>query len=140
MPRIITALILLPLVLGAIWFGATDHVYALFSVCALLVAHEWAALSGLQQGAARAVYVVLVAVVLAAAWLALAQPQLALLLFGASALWWLWALRLLLGFPASVPQAPAQPVMYGLGLLLIVLWTLMLLMMIRLLIVLWVQF
>lgn len=120
LPRIITALILLPLVLGAIWFGETDHVYALFGVCALLVAHEWAALSGLQQGAARVAYVALVALVLAAAWWALAQPQAALLLFGASALWWLWALRLLLGFPGSVPRAPTRNLMYGLGLLLIV--------------------
>lgn len=120
LPRLITALILLPLVLGAIWMATPPALYGLFSVAALLVANEWAALMGYQGSAARASYVLLVGVALALLWWLPARETVMLVLFAASLLWWLWALVLIRGYPESLPAIPSRPLLGALGLLMIV--------------------
>ncbi|WP_295390821.1 phosphatidate cytidylyltransferase [uncultured Thiodictyon sp.] len=83
--RTLTAFILGPLVLGAVlWLPAPG--FALFMALVVLIgAWEWAALSGVEARAARAAYVVLVAVGLGVLWL---QPQWRPWLVAAGAAWW----------------------------------------------------
>ena len=119
--RVITALVLLPIVLGAIWFAPTPWLYALFSGAALLAAWEWTAMMGLPQSAEAAGrrwgYVLLSAGVLAAAWMARAAwPWFAAL----GVLWWLCALCLMPGFPGNLQRH--RPGVPALGLLGQVLW------------------
>ena len=119
--RVITALVLLPIVLGAIWFAPTPWLYALFSGAALLAAWEWTAMMGLPQSAEAAGrrwgYVLLSAGVLAAAWMARAAwPWFAAL----GVLWWLCALCLMPGFPGNLQRH--RPGVPALGLLGQLLW------------------
>ncbi|MDR3416734.1 MAG: phosphatidate cytidylyltransferase [Nevskia sp.] len=116
--RVITALILLPLVLGAIWYAGPAGLYLLFGAAALLAAWEWTALMGLGQAAAqRVLYLLLSAAVLAAAWLVRAAwPWIA----GAGVLWWLCALCLFPGFPGNLQRH--RPGAVALGLVGQVLW------------------
>ena len=88
--RLITALVLLPLLLGLVGFAPTVWVYAAFSVVAVLAAREWAALChwGRQPGAARR-YAAVVAVVLVAAWWAPARGLWLPWLLALAALHWL---------------------------------------------------
>lgn len=110
--RVITALLLLPLVLGPIIFLPTIWVYALFSVIALLAAWEWSALMGLASRAARAGYLLLVAGALALGWW-LDAIGFGLWLLAAGAAWWLYAVGLVLGFPENFRQRPWGPVAMG---------------------------
>lgn len=120
LPRLITALILLPLVLGAIWMADAAALYGLFSVAALLVANEWAALIGYGKNPARATYVAVTGLILAGLWFVPARDTVLLALFGASVVWWLWALHLIRGYPESLPETPAPMKLAALGLLMIV--------------------
>lgn len=119
LPRLITALILLPLVLGAIWFAPASGLYALFSVAALLVANEWAALMGLSQARQRAAYVAVTGGVLALLWFVPNSQMVITVLMGIAILWWLYATHLILGYPERLPQTPTRPVMGTLGLLML---------------------
>lgn len=119
--RVITALALLPIVLGAVWFAPAPWLYALFSGVALLAAWEWTAMMGLPQTAEAAgrrwAYVALSAVVLGLAWLARAAwPWFAAL----GVAWWLCALFLMPGFPGNLQRH--RPGIAVLGLLGQVLW------------------
>lgn len=117
--RVITALVLLPIVLGAVWFAPQPWLYLLFSGAGLLAAWEWTAMMGLPQTATarRWGYVLLSAVVLAGAWFArLAWPWFAVV----SVLWWLCALLLMPGFPGNLQRH--RPGIAALGLLGQVLW------------------
>jgi phosphatidate cytidylyltransferase len=117
--RVITALVLLPIVLGAIWFAPTPWLYGLFGCAGLLAAWEWTAMMGLPPAAAglRWAYLVLSAAVLAGAWLARAYwPFIA----AVSLAWWLMALFLIPGFPGNLQKL--KPGALALGLLGQVLW------------------
>lgn len=103
--RVITALLLLPLVLGPIIFLPTPWVYTVFSVIALLAAWEWSALMGLVSRAARAAYVLLIAAALASGWL-LDQRGGGIWLLLAGACWWVQAFSLVLGFPDNFRRRP----------------------------------
>lgn len=96
--RLITALILLPLVLAAIWYAPSPWLYALFSLIGLLAADEWTRLMGVSPDSMfRWAYVLVSALVLAVIW-PLRQtlwPWLA----GASVLWWLLVLWWISGYP-----------------------------------------
>lgn len=118
--RLITALVLLPLVLAAIWFAPAPWLYAILSVAGVLAGWEWA---GLMKWAKpqRAIYAALTAAVLAAAWFAPARASWMPWLLGLACLWWIYACTLLRGFPENLQQRPIPPVlMAGLGLVLIV--------------------
>jgi phosphatidate cytidylyltransferase len=111
--RLITALVLLPLLLGAIWF-------ALFCLVGGLMAWEWAALMGLAARLARGVYVASMLLLLALLWW---LPQRAVWLpwlLALAAVWWLYALWLFRGFPQNLQRRPlGRPVMALLGYLMV---------------------
>ena len=119
MQRVITALVLLPLLLALIWFAPTPWLYAVLSAAGVLIAWEW---SGLIPGATdkprRYAYLIITAAMLAFVWAMPMQAQ--IWLFGAAALWWVCAFFLLRGFPQNLHRHPPTPVaMAALGLLLI---------------------
>ena len=114
--RVITALILLPLVLAAIWFLAPPWLYLVFSGAGLIGAWEWTGMMGLPQqgpGAGRRwLYLGLTALALAGAWaLHGCWPWLA----AASVAWWLFALFLIPGFPGNLQRK--RPGVAALGVL-----------------------
>ncbi len=110
--RVITALLLLPLVLGPIIFLPTVWVYCVFSVIGLIAAWEWGGLMGLQTSARRYAYVALVAMVLTLTWYA-DEHGLGLWILIAGALWWGNALSLIAGFPANFARRPWSSVKLG---------------------------
>lgn len=118
--RVITALVLLPIVLGACWFAPPPLLYLLFSGVGLLAAWEWTALMGLPAEAAgrRWAYLLLSAAVFALAWLARAWwPWIAAL----SLAWWLFAgFFLMPGFPGNLQRR--RPGIAALAVLGQVLW------------------
>ena len=118
MQRVITALILLPVLLGAIWFAPTPWLYAVFSAAGLLIAWEWTGLMGWSgQAMRRYAYVAVTALVLLGVWL---LPVLRTPLFGVAVLWWIVAFLLLPGFPQNFQRhPPTSAAMGALGLLLI---------------------
>jgi phosphatidate cytidylyltransferase len=102
--RVITALVLLPLVLGAVWYLPQQWLYLVFSVVGLLGAWEWTGMMRLASVPARCAYLLLVAAALAGAWLVpaawwpwIALPNLA---------WWLLVLFLIPGFPGNFERNP----------------------------------
>lgn len=117
--RVVTALLLLPLVLGTIVFLPTAWVYCVFSFIGLLAAWEWSALMGLQTQLGRFAYVILVAAAVALAWYA--QASYGVWILAAGALWWLYALSLLPGFPGNFAARPWSATKLGAaGLLMLV--------------------
>ena len=68
--RVITALILLPLILGPIFYFPTHWLYVFLCLPGLIGAWEWTALMGLTVSTTRYAYLALVAAFLALAWLA----------------------------------------------------------------------
>jgi phosphatidate cytidylyltransferase len=96
--RIITALILLPIVLGG-FFLLEGAWFALFiGAVVSLGAWEWARLAGLEAQPQRVIYAAVVAALLFGAW---QVPTLAPWLLGAAVLWWLAATLLVLSYPDS---------------------------------------
>ncbi|MGB0954486.1 MAG: phosphatidate cytidylyltransferase [Panacagrimonas sp.] len=68
MQRIATAAVLLPLLIGAIWFLPTPQLYIVLSAAGLLVAWEWSGLCGWSSANHRIAYLVLITASLAFAW------------------------------------------------------------------------
>lgn len=118
--RVLTALVLLPLLLAAVWYAPTPWLYALFSGVGLLMAWEWAALMGLaQRRGARWAYVALTGALLALAWTVPQREALLPWLLGAAGVWWLGAIVVLARFPANFERhRPGLVAMSALGLLL----------------------
>ncbi len=110
--RVITALVLLPLVLGACWYAPPLWLYLIFGGAGLLGAWEWTAMMGLQSPPARYAYLLLTAAALAGAWLVrawwpwIAAPSLA---------WWIFTFFLIPGFPGNLQRN--KPPLPALGLL-----------------------
>ena len=110
--RVITALILAPLVILAVWWLPTDKLALLVGLTVVIGAWEWARLSGITQLVGQLLYSLVVALLLVvvtrylpAAWI--------FWLIGASALWWLMALLRLTRYrgEAEMPGfAPLQAV------------------------------
>jgi phosphatidate cytidylyltransferase len=120
LPRVLTALILLPLLLAAIFGLPTPAFFSVLSVVGAIAGWEWAGFMGWQRPRARLVYAALVAVTLALAWLTMQTLGGVLWLCVAALLWWLVAFALVLKFPASFPRGPWPAArMAPLGLLLI---------------------
>ena len=87
--RILTALLLAPLVVAAVLLLSSVQVAALFGLVLLLGAYEWGRLSGLGAPLACSLHILAVAAAMGASLFLLRQPKLELWLFGATALWWL---------------------------------------------------
>lgn len=118
--RVLTALVLLPLLLAAIFLLPTPRLYAVFCLVGLAAAWEWTALMGLNALGQRLAYLLAIALALAAAWRLNALSWGVPALCGLALVWWLYAFRLVRGFPANFPDGPWPPArMAPLGLLLI---------------------
>lgn len=105
--RVVTALVLLPLLLAAIWFLPSPVLYAVFCGVGLLAAWEWTALMGLGAPSRRAAYVLAAGATLAAAWLLQRLPHGPAALAAVSLAWWLYALLFLMpGFPQNLERRP----------------------------------
>lgn len=117
--RVLTALVLLPLLLGAIWYLPPAGLYAVFCVVGLIAGWEWGGLMGTRATAAiRAAFVASCALAMAAVWF---LREYALWFCVAAALWWLYALVLVRGYPTNFERArPGLPTMWLIGLLLLV--------------------
>ncbi|PTU32166.1 phosphatidate cytidylyltransferase [Stenotrophobium rhamnosiphilum] len=119
MQRVITALLLLPVLLGMIWFAPTPWLYVFFSAAGLMIAWEWTGLmrwSG--HSAKRYLYVAAMAIVLFAVWAAPIEYR--PWLFGVAAVWWVFSFILVSGFPQNFQRHPPSDIaMSLLGLLLI---------------------
>lgn len=120
LPRVLTALVLLPLLLAAIFGLSTPAFFSVLSVVGAIAGWEWAGFMGWPQPRARLAYAALVAVTLALTWLATQSLGGVLWLCVAALLWWLLAFALVLRFPGSFPHGPWPALrMAPLGLLLI---------------------
>ena len=114
--RIITALILLPIVLGG-FFGLTGAAFALFTGSVIaLGAWEWAQLAGYSAPKTRVGYACGVALLLLALY---CQPLLAhwVLIIGVA--WWLLAVFLVLNYPSSRSFWAWRPLALSIGLVLL---------------------
>lgn len=118
--RVVTALLLLPLLLGAIFYAPTPWLYVILSVAGLLIAWEWTGIMGMTANTSqRVLYLLLTAGLLVAGWQLPAAMR--SVLFAVACLWWLLALVLLPGFPGNFQRHPPAKFLLGLlGLLLIV--------------------
>lgn len=120
LPRVLTALVLLPLLLAAIFGLSTPHLYLALCGVGVLAAWEWCGFMGLTGFAPRAVFAAAMATVLAGVWWLSAGAANALILALVSLLWWGVAFVLVVRFPASFPKgAWGVGRMAPLGLLLI---------------------
>ncbi|WP_420468629.1 phosphatidate cytidylyltransferase [Panacagrimonas sp.] len=119
--RVLTALVLLPMLLAAVWFLEPPALYAVFCVAGLLAMWEWAGLMGAPASTTtgRAVVVAICAVALLVAWF---FRQHAVWVLAAALLWWLYVLLALLrGYPENFQHArPQASAMLGFGLLMVV--------------------
>jgi len=118
--RVITAVLLLPVVIWCVFFAPGTSTFAAFAAAIVMVAAwEWTAMLGWQQMALRAGYVLLVVVAL----IALRLPQLAELaptLYMLSVGFWLLALRMVRGYPANTKWWARPALLLPLGFLLLV--------------------
>lgn len=91
--RVLTAIILVPLLLAALFYLPLPWLTALFGLVTAAAAWEWAGLAGLQRFASRIAYVVMLLLFAVPALIAMPlQHDLAVPLLAAAGLWWLWAL------------------------------------------------
>lgn len=113
--RVITALVLLPIVLGAV-FGLDRLPFAIVAgVFFILAGWEWAAMMGKVSLTVRLAWVAALAVVMAAA--EYFQPA---WLLNAIPVWWLLALVLVVGYPGNARAWYRPALMALVGLLLLV--------------------
>ena len=114
--RVITALVLLPLILVPIFTFPTHWLFVFLSAVGLIAAWEWTALMGLTAPAARIAYLGLVAMALVAAWL-MGTIGLGVWVVMFGAIWWGNALSLVAGYPVNfrlTPPGTARMAFYGL--------------------------
>lgn len=116
--RVVTALVLLPLLLAAIWYLPPPALYAVFCGAGLLAAWEWGGLMVPTSAPVRGAYAALCAACMAAAWF---LREHALWFFVAAALWWVYAVVLVAQYPANFQKARPGPIAMGvMGLVLLV--------------------
>lgn len=118
--RVITALVLLPLLIAAIWYLSPAGLYLVFCAAGLIAAWEWGGLINPGPGSTRTrlSFVVVCALALAAAWFG---REYALLACAGAALWWLYSLRLILAYPDNFAAGRPGALSMGLiGLLMLV--------------------
>jgi len=107
--RVITALILAPLVISAVWWLPTDRLALLVGLVVVIGAREWAQLSGITQLGGQLFYSLMVLLLLVAIALYLPAEWMPWVI-GLSVLWWLAVLIRLYRFqggaeaPGFVPQ------------------------------------
>jgi phosphatidate cytidylyltransferase len=103
--RVITALLLAPFVLAAIFFLPQKGMAVVLAVLVAAGAWEWSAFAGLTRSSAKLGYVVAVLALVAAIWFgAINKPQIVLY---AALTWWLVALCWVLMWPGAVNSPSA---------------------------------
>jgi len=118
--RILTALVLIPLVLWCIFGDATGKQFAAFAGAIVLVgAWEWTALMRWSDKAARAGFVLAVAISLVATSF-FVIPAVKLALYATSALFWLVAVRGVVFYPESAVIWAKSAVLVPVGLILLI--------------------
>ncbi|MBO8085265.1 MAG: phosphatidate cytidylyltransferase [Marichromatium sp.] len=115
--RTLTALALVPLVIGAVLWLPTPLFALVLAGVIGVGAWEWAALAGVAGQRLRALYPLLVGGAMALLW---PFPQGLFWLAIASALWWLWQIRRLLSMRRIVPAAGVDGRLLAVGLLVLV--------------------
>jgi phosphatidate cytidylyltransferase len=105
--RIITALILAALVLGALFWLPAKITAAVITLLMLAGAWEWAAFPGLKQPLARLAYVAVIAACIAFVWSQGTDSPRADQLLSAALIWWLVALVWIATMPGTVNRASA---------------------------------
>ncbi len=117
--RVLTALLLAPLVMGAVLWLPTSWLALLMALFVAMAAWEWSALAGVEARLARTGYVVLMLLCLPLVWL-LAPGAWHAFILALAALWWL-VLALRLTLIQRIDQAPPlEPSLLVLGALLLV--------------------
>ncbi|MFT4045451.1 MAG: phosphatidate cytidylyltransferase [Solimonas sp.] len=120
MQRVLTALVLLPILLALVWFAPTPWLYLALSGVGLVMAWEWTAFMGLTSPAQRWPYVAAAAAVLAATWYSPVNgPALGTALLPVAVVWLLMPLRLRAYSRAPAQSRVAAPVMALAGLVMI---------------------
>jgi phosphatidate cytidylyltransferase len=94
--RIITALLLIPIVIAAVFFLPPLSFLSLAMLVILLAAWEWARLSGLEHALSKGLYLALLATALLGA---IFVPIYIIIAIGI--IWWLFALFLLIAYPKA---------------------------------------
>lgn len=108
--RVLTALILIPCVLGLVWLAPPVVLPAVFAGIAMLGAWEWAFIMNLTGPAARLAYTLAVLGIVLSGWLWLRAGGSALPVLVAGALWWLAAMACLAAFVRN-PAKPMPPLL-----------------------------
>jgi phosphatidate cytidylyltransferase len=99
--RVLTALVLAPLVLWGIW-AAPGLIFAIgLAVIFLLAGWEWARLSGYTGNLARLVYVAVLVLAMVALYAGLAVVNLALVVLVCGLMWWTLALMSVIAYPEA---------------------------------------
>jgi phosphatidate cytidylyltransferase len=105
--RVITALVLAPLVLFVVLWAPAELTAAVLTMLVVAAAWEWSAFPGFVHRTARLLYVAFVSMCLGAAWvLGVHRPELDIVLYIALA-WWLAAFVWILAAPGSVNRSTA---------------------------------
>lgn len=105
--RLITALILIPLIIGDILYFSPESLAAILSIFVLIGAWEWAGLCGWQQRIKRAIYTVFMGICLILSYLCLQRlPQTSIYILLVSCCWWLIGLRWVLYYQSGYNKMP----------------------------------
>lgn len=118
--RVVTALVLLPLLIAAIAYLPPHWLYAVFCGAGLIAAWEWAGLMGPggTRLPVRAAFVASCAVAMLLGWFLRAY---AFWVCAAAAVWWIFAIMLVRGYPGNFARSrPGLGAMWLIGLLLVV--------------------
>jgi phosphatidate cytidylyltransferase len=119
--RIITALVLVPIVIWCVFFAPTLWAFRFFAAAIVgVAAWEWAAMIGWRSPLVRGLYAVAVLAVLAAFSLLAPLRSLELPVFGAAVLFWLVAHRLVRGYPGNVRLWSSPALLAPVGFVLLV--------------------
>lgn len=89
--RVLTALVLIPLTVWAIFGLHTQYLGAVFAILVLMGSWEWTRLVPLANPLSRVVYLASIAVFLIGAWILLTQRGTVVPLLGAALIWWIVA-------------------------------------------------
>ncbi len=112
--RVLTALVLIPLVVLGVLRLPTPYVAAILALVILIGAWEWSRLAGLVSAGARLSYLLLLGLLLAAGWPLLGNVDAELTVAAGASLWWLLALMMLLRYrPESSPAPRPWKLLFG---------------------------
>ncbi len=111
--RILTALVLLPLVIYAILFLTNSQFALVFAVVILLAAYEWSNFIKLSTQTYKYLFVILIALLLGLLWLMRDAVSVALINFF-TIIFWVFALYLIMYYPKSAHWWKNRPILIAL--------------------------